>query len=465
MKKYLTKKYIVWGAVGVVVVLVAIFIFKNGGNGAEVVTVAKKDIIQEVVVTGKTKADLQVDLGFDASGRVANSNSLVGQKVYRGQTVAELDISSELANLSKEKALLAEEEVKLGSEGERIESSIRKAYAVADNAVRNKTDQFFKTPSGNPFFEVKFTNGNFVHYFAVSSETAIDLNNERSSIEKLLVKWQSELAQLNSSNAKNFTATTIERMNSVSSFLDKVALAVNSFTPSEFAYDSTVVGYKTAVDSARSTVAAARENLINADTAGIPRVNQIKSSIQALEAGLGKSRIEAPFTGTITRQDAKVGQVAAAGQVLVSLISEDNMYVEANVSEVNIGKVKTGDKVRVEFDAYPGKTFSGTVRFIDPGESIVDKVVNYKIRVDLETRFPNLKSGLTANVKIATAMSHNALTVPVYATVKEGDKIFVTKLVGGKPVKTEVKIGLTGSDGSVEIISGLSEGDQINYTK
>lgn len=461
----LKNKYVISAAI-VLVVIIGIVAFKHNGDGQNLVTVARKDVIQEVVVTGKTKAQAEADLAFDASGRIAHSYAEVGTKVYQGQILAELDISSDLANLAKEKAALAEEQNKLGSEGERVESSIREAYAAADNAVRNKIDQFFKTPRDNPRFEVKFTDGNFIHYFNVPTDTAVDLNNTRKSIEETLVKWQAELVSVNAQNAKNYSNSAIVRMNAVSDFLDKVAYAVNSFTPAEFAYDSTVTGYKTAVDAARSAVSNARQNLINADSAGSERVSQMQSSVDSLEVSLNKSRIIAPFNGTVTRADAKVGEVATPQQSLITLISENDLYVEANVSEVNIGKVKVGNRVSVEFDAYPGTSFSGTVTFIDPGESIVDKVVNYKIRIKLDpANSLALKSGLTANVKIATASSTQALAVPVYATFKEGDKTFVNKLIDDKPVKTEVELGLQGSDGSAEVLSGLSEGDSIEYTK
>lgn len=228
---------------------------------------------------------------------------------------------------------------------------------------------------------------------------------------------------------------------------------------------STVAGYKTAIDSARTSVATTREGLIDASRAGQARVDQIKSSILALESSLQKSRIVAPFTGVIAKQEAKAGESATAGSGLVIMISEDDIFIEANVSEINVGKIKEGNKAEIVFDAYPAESFIGQVIFIDPGETIVDKVVNYKIKISLlETKFPRaikLKSGLTANVKIIAAEKANVLAVPMYATLKENNKSYVNKLVEGKIIKTEIETGLRGSGGEAEVLSGLAEGDKI----
>lgn len=237
LSKFLTKKYIIGTMTVIVLIAGGVIFFKNGNNGKEIITVERKNITQGVSVTGKTKAQNEVELGFDTSGRVARSYVEVGDRVNRGQIIAELDTSELTANLAKEKAVLAEEEEKLGEEGERIESSIREAYAAADNAVRNKADQFFKTPATSPTFEVKFNDGNYTHYFFVPAEIVIDLNSARKSIEQLLTSWQQELTILNPNKAKNFSPVAIERMNTVSNFLNKVAYAVNAFTPAGYAYE------------------------------------------------------------------------------------------------------------------------------------------------------------------------------------------------------------------------------------
>ena len=88
---------------------------------------------------------------------------------------------------------------------------------------------------------------------------------------------------------------------------------------------------------------------------------------------------------------------------------------------------------------------------------------NYRIRVELENNDTRIKSGLSANLRIETAEKTDVLTVPLYALTKEDKKYFAQKLVNGKPVKTEVSVGLVGESGNAEIVSGLEAGDILAY--
>lgn len=489
---FLKKKYVIGGII--LLLIVAFFVFRNGGEEKQIVKAERKDVVQEILVTGKTKAQNEVELSFDTSGRVRSANVKVGDKIPKGTVIAELDSSEVAANLSKQRAILAAETANLeqvmqnapasvNEAKQNLSSAIRKAYSDADNAVRNKADQFFKTPRTNPIFEVTFTDGNFVHYFAVPTELQQEINAERRQVESILNVWQKDMTILNTSNSESYADRVISNMNTISAFLDKVALAINSFTPAEYAYDTTVAGYKTSINTARSDVSTSRSAVISAkesissqpiigqsgqlSSVAIQqaKVNEARSSVSAIEATISKTRIVAPFDGTVTKQDAKVGQTVVSGDPLISLISESNMYIEANVSEINIGKVSPGNSATIEFDAYPNEYFNGTVVFVDPGETLVDEVVNYKVRVELENTDPTvtskIKSGLTANIRITSSKKENVISIPVYAVIEENGKFYVNKSTNGNVTKVEVTKGLQGSDGNVEIVSGINEGDEV----
>lgn len=487
MINFISKKYIIV-SLGVVVlgVLAWVFLGSNGG-GIENIEVKRSDLEQKVVVTGKVKAYGEVDLGFDAGGRIARSFAEVGDKVGAGDTIAVLDLAETLANLAKERAILDQELAKLeevknnapasvSQAKANLNSAVLEGYAAMDNAVRNKIDQFFKTPRNNPVFEISITDGNFVHYFPISADTAIDLNNQRRFVENMLNQWQA--TAINNADLSTMSSKMINDMNVVSGFLDKISLAVNSFTPDDYSYEATVTGYKTAVDSARSAVSSARGKIITAEqnissspivgSTGVissiaeqeAKVSQEQLSIAALEAAVSKSSITAPFSGIITRQDAKVGETAKSGEPLVSLVSQE-MYIEANVSEINIGKVSVGNQTTITFDAFPEESFGGVISFIEPGETIVDSVVNYKVRINSAELDERVKVGLTANVEIETWKKENVLAVPAFAIIKEAGQSYVSKLEGGSAIKTPITTGAEGSNGLIEVLSGLNEGDIV----
>ena len=234
------------------------------------------------------------------------------------------------------------------------------AFLTSDNAIRNKVDQFFENVPQNPRFEVSFTDGNFIHYFPVPTEQSLALNNERIIIEEILKAWEaSKNTESLETDPYKSTEKAISNMKTILDFLDSVASAMNSFSPANFEYETTVNGYKTSISNARSDVATSFASLISAkDKLNLApqldsqtgeykdvliqkaKVDQARSALSSLEATLGKAVIRAPFDGLITVQDAKVGAAVNAGETLVSMTSNQDMYIEANISEINIGKLK-----------------------------------------------------------------------------------------------------------------------------
>jgi hypothetical protein len=258
---FVSKKFLIYFFILLVVITGLVTLFK-GGNGKQVTYATYTDIVQEVAATGKMKPSQSVDLGFDKSGRIAGVFVEVGEQVKAGQVLATLEAGEASADLAKAKATLQEENIKLrelkntspisyNDASKNLQAAIKEGFASADNAVRNRTDQFFKNISTNPRFEVSFTDGNYVHYFNVPSDVAIDINNTRKQVEVILDDWQKRLVSINQNNLTTEADKALSDLNYISIFLNKVASAVNTFTPAEYAYETTVTTYKSAVSSSR----------------------------------------------------------------------------------------------------------------------------------------------------------------------------------------------------------------------
>lgn len=491
MKKYLTKRNLIIAGGVIILALVLFFVFKNG-NGKQTVKIIQADIIQEVAVTGKVKPNQNVNLGFDKTGRVAGVYVSVGEVVKKGQITTSLEAEETSADLAKARALLLEENIKLreiksttpvsyNDASKNLVAAINEGFADADNAVRNRADQFFKNVPDNPNFEISITSGNFIHYFNVSTDLVLDINNRRKDAEIILDDWQKRISNLNSTNLVSEADKAINNLNAISTFLDKMANAVNSFTSVDYTYDTSVSNYKVAISTARNDVSGAVSAIVTAKdkfnsaptlseggqfeniSAQEAKVAQARAAVASLEASLGKSSIIAPFDGVITLQEAKVGSAVSPGGTLVSIISQNQMYVEANISEIHIGKVAAGNLAVITLDAFPGEEFLGEINYVEPGDVVVDGVVNYKIRVNFKNFDPKIKSGLTANLKIQTAKKENVLAVPLYAITKEGDKNFVNKIIGDEIQKTQIDLGISGNNGFAEVVGGLQEGDIIEF--
>jgi multidrug efflux pump subunit AcrA (membrane-fusion protein) len=310
----------------------------------------------------------------------------------------------------------------------------------------------------------------------------LDINSTRKQVETVLKNWQER--DLSSGSKEDLLLEAdlaLKDLGIISKFLDKIASAVNTFTPSNFDYETTVTGYKTSISSARNEVSTALSDLITAkdklNTAPIPgqsgqfesvtiqqaKVEQAMSAVTMAEASIENKILRAPFDGIITVQDVDLGASFSSGNSLVSIISNDDSYIEANISEIHIGKIMIGNKVVISFDAFPAQEFEGTLLYIEPGSVLIDGVVNYKIRVGIDNFDPKIKTGLTSNLRIVTANKDNVPAIPLYSVIKEGDQNFVNKVVSNKVEKVPVSLGIIGSDSFVEVVSGLNSGEVIEF--
>ncbi len=480
------------------VVLIIIFVVSGNGNknGFEDIAVVKGNVVREVLATGQAKSVMSADLAFEKAGRVAFVGAQVGEEVSKGEVLARLDqteVSAELsrANANLNEGLVRLQEIKRTSSGSfsdarlALVDRIQDSYVKTDDAIRNNVDQFFKNPrTSTTYIDFSFIDGNTVYTFPLSADIKADISNKRYSLEIALQKWNSNL--LNIYNAEDLSPFIEEAkvvLNQARSFLDDVSKAANLLTAPEFQYETTINGYKASVALARTSVSTAISNFnlalekynsapreienggFEAVLAQEARVAQLRAQVEAIEAQMEKLVLRSPISGVVSKQDAKLGEIISPNVNLVSVISAGEMEIEANVSEVNIGKIAIGNKTTIVFDAFPERDFGGEIFFIDPAETLVDGVVNYKVKIKLDGSPAEIKSGLTADIKIESEKKEGVLTVPQFAVFERDGKKFVQKVENGNIIETEVSVGLVGSQGYLEILEGLGEGDIVRFEK
>jgi HlyD family secretion protein len=190
-------------------------------------------------------------------------------------------------------------------------------------------------------------------------------------------------------------------------------------------------------------------------------VEQAAAGVAVAKANLQGTEIAAPISGTLTQQDAKIGQLASPGTPLVSIISNNGFEVDAGVSETDVGKLAVGDKVSMTLDAFPNETFTGGAFYIAPAQTDTNGVITYLTKISFDKADPRLKSGLTANVDIETKQDDNALVLPQYAILQTDSGTFVETLIGKTASTTPVTLGIQDENGNVEILSGVTLGEKV----
>ena len=195
-----------------------------------------------------------------------------------------------------------------------------------------------------------------------------------------------------------------------------------------------------------------------------------KSTYERAAADLSDATITAPMSGTVVGTPLKAGQTISTGistQMIIATIADlKNLEIYLTVDETDIGNIKQGAKVEFTVDSKPGETFTGYVSEIAKGTkgnmgTTSSSVVYYTVKVQIpENIAGNFLPTMTARATIFGEDIKNTLVVPLTAvrTDKQGEYVYVIK--DGQPVRTAVSTGVTG-DTNVQILKGLSEGDEI----
>jgi membrane fusion protein (multidrug efflux system) len=139
-----------------------------------------------------------------------------------------------------------------------------------------------------------------------------------------------------------------------------------------------------------------------------------KISVDELEYKLDKTEIKAAISGTVAKMKLEPGQYVEAYRPLFYVVNDNNIWVEANLKETDIYKIKKGQKVKVTVDSYPGKTFNAVVDSISPSAgsefasipidnsygNFIKIVQRIPIKIKIIDDTELLKPGMSAVVKI-----------------------------------------------------------------
>lgn len=488
-KRLLNKKFYIPAAI--IVVIIVVLSLRQEKEAYTYASVVRADVVQEISVTGKVKPVQSVSLSFEQGGRISSVAAKVGDTVSAGQSLVRLDTTSLALSLAQEEARLNEllagtrpediailesklsaAQTSLVQEKQAAIDSIHEAYTVSDDAIHNYADQFFDNArTSNPQLNIPVS----------ENQLKIDLINQRYLVEVMLAEWQGQVSVTANADLPGLIDATRTNVETVKSLLDKLALAVNALSPNYSISASTISSYRTSVSTARTAVNASLTSLTSNETslssalAGVDlaeknlnlaragtepeQITAQQAKVAAIRHNLSVSVLRSPISGTVTKQEAKVGEVVSANQIVTSVISENKLEIEAFVPEVDIGVMSVGNSSEVTFDAFPEEVFEARIDYIDPADTVIDGVPTYKITLSLPAEDERIRSGMTVNLSVKVAERVGALTLPFRAVFgTNGDRHVFIQTKNGETEEVPIEVGIRGINGEVEIISGLDEG-------
>jgi len=223
-----------------------------------------------------------------------------------------------------------------------------------------------------------------------------------------------------------------------------------------------------------------RQGLADKGLAPRTEIDQLRSQRDSLKAQADQAKalidqkfIYAPWDGTVGLRAISLGSYVAPGQKIVWLQKTDPIYADFTVTEADYGRIKDGQPVAATFNAYPGDTFSGTVKTTDSKMSDSTRMIT--VRATLGNADGRLLPGMYANVLVDVGSPEQVMTVPQTAVVFSlyGDNVFVAVPAKSPPAGATgkvydierhfVKVGPV-RNGQISIVSGLKTGDQVVTT-
>ncbi|MGV9364604.1 efflux RND transporter periplasmic adaptor subunit [Amycolatopsis sp. NPDC003731] len=241
----------------------------------------------------------------------------------------------------------------------------------------------------------------------------------------------------------------------------------------------------------------AQTNAANNVTSAQAKLDQAELDVQTAQQALDNTVLYAPGAGTVTAINGTVGQQSSSGSSataqsssssgsgqggqgssnsssaassssgsssgFITITNLTGLVVDTSVAEIDVSKVKAGQKATVTLNALPDKPIQATVSSINLTPTTSGSVVSYGAQLALAGPPDGLRPGQSASVVITVAEADDALSVPAAAVQTVGSTNLVTVQENGQNVTRQVQVGLRG-ESTVQITSGLTEGENVVLT-
>jgi len=500
---FLKKRKIITLIVVLVIIIAGIYLlfFRKEKANYSVEKVVRGTIVQEVSETGTIKMGEEINLNFKNSGKIDKIYVGVGDKVSAGQDLVKLDTSQLAIQLNEARASLevaraqkADAEISLKTAENDLANTRQKAEedlgSAYEDALTVLSDAYLKLYNA-------FNTANNIQktYFTVPNEYGLKVIDEKNRIEIALntVEDLKNSAKSDSShdNIDSILPQTKEMLEKAGNaiegirditdngvYRDLVSSTDKSSLDTHKLSINTVIANVTSAQQSISTVKITNEKNINNAESKVEtlksqlksegenglyqaQIDQAQAQVALLEKQIQDATLKSPVDGKIAEINKREGEITQITESVLSLLPSAPFQIDVDIYEEDIVKVQIGNPVDINIAAFPNETFKGRVILIDPAEKLISDVVYYEIKIDFENPPQGIKSGMTADITIKTAQKDNVLTIPDNAVTRKDGKETIEILKGKKTEEREIKTGLKGSDGMVEVISGLKENDQV----
>lgn len=418
----------------------------NAGNEYQTVLVQKGDLIAIVGATGIVEARQTVDLNWQTTGRVENVYFGTNDEVNKGEILADLAdntlpqsvilAQADLVNSKRE----LEDLVNSTTAGSQTYQDLLQAERELRTAKDNRDRWNYSGASWDRIYEAR---SKFIHLVEelLQVETAYKAVSDLDADDPVR-----EAAKQSFDDAQFDRDKALRELNYI------LGRPYNREVANDFA------GYDVALSKLED---AQREWGRVKDGPNADDISAAEARVAAAEATVSQGWLEAPFDGTITRAEPKIGDNVASGTPGFRIDDLSELYVKVDISEVDINRVQIRQDVELTFDAVTGRTFQGTVTQVSSVGVDNGRGVDFEVTVRIIDPDDQVRPGMTAAVNIVVSEIIDVLIVPNRAIRLINGQRVVYLLKDGRLTEVAVRTGAS-SDTETQITGNeITEGDLV----
>lgn len=429
--------------------------------------VERGDVVEIVSGTGTVSASDEVILSFEAQGTISSINVSEGSRVNRGSVLASLNTSLLQNDVDSAYAVLLSQEAKLqemrsGLSPTEEAAALARLESARFNLLTADLRAYFtgrQVESGALSYVPPIISGTYMGDEQGEYRITIYRSSAQSGYSFRYFGLESGTGEISVESPKPLGSKGLyiqfpenfARDANVEWLVEIPNTRSNQYTSLQRAYNQALADYNLAVEGPRSEQIAAQEAL----------VEQARANHNRAQNALNRAMLSSPISGIVTSLPIVIGQTVSPGQVVASVVSENDHKITLWVSESDVANISVGDVAEVELLAFPNEIFSAEVVYVSPAAESRDGVSSFKVELYFVENYERIRSGMTADVDIFSHQVENVLSVPGRSIARMDNVNFVRVIINGSVEERQVETGLRGYDGRVEIVSGLEEGDEV----
>lgn len=416
-------------------------------------------------VTSRSEANIRTE----SSGRVTRVHKRLGDAIFAGEIIAEIENAREVAAIGQARAFLAQAkasqniseineqsaEILLKETRTSVQNTLRSTYDGIEDAIRNKIDPMFSNPeSPSPEFTIKSGNSQF----------GIDLNFARLKIQSILVAEEKRRGNLSpDNNLLEEMRLTESELTEIKKLIDLVNAVLNNGIATQGATQATIDAHKAIASGVRTSwtalvanISVAKDNFtakttqlqvaqkqgksdIATPTISEASIAQAESSVEIAKVALEKTIIRSPISGTLNSLPVKQGDFVSQLQNAATVSNNGALEIIAYISDMERREIAVGSSLKIQ------DTAEGTVTRMAPALDPLTKKI--EIRIGVLKGLETLLNGQSVNLSISrskelstiSSSKNRAISIPIVSLkiIPDGPVVFTVEknIIKSNPVK------------------------------